>query len=103
MQPIVVGDVVIHYNERRVEVCGTVIELTEKEWNILESLGLCAGSLVTRRMLLAVSHAHVRNWPDERSVDAAVSKTRAKIAAAAGGVNYIEARWREGYVLRPPA
>ena len=101
MLPIVVGDLTIHYDLRRVEVCGVTIQLRPREWNILESLGLCAGSMVTREMLLAVCHPRAHRRPRDRSVDLAVSRARGKLARASGGRNYIVAV-DGGYVLRPP-
>ena len=103
MEEIVIGDMTIFPSERRVELEGKDIRLTEQEWQILEILGLCAGSMVTRRMLLAVLHPRVRFKPALQSVDVAVHKARKKLKEASGGKNYIECVTGEGYVLRTPA
>jgi len=102
MQPIVVGDLTIYYNERRVVLHGTNIKLTDKEWDILECLGLCAGSMVTRRMLNAVAHRYGGIPSSDTQVNVTVCRVRKKLSAASHGKEYIDVVRHDGYVLRPP-
>ncbi len=41
--------------------------------------------------------------PELKIIDVFVCKLRKKLAAATGGLNYIETVWGRGYVLRDPA
>jgi two-component system cell cycle response regulator CtrA len=40
--------------------------------------------------------------PELKIIDVFICKLRKKLAAAAGGLNYIETVWGRGYVLREP-
>ena len=104
-ESIAIGDVVLNPRYHRAQVCDTRIKLGEKQWIFLYSLGLCAGTLVTRDFLLATLHPDPKERPDPRSIDMIACTVRKKLAAASGGKNYIKAvaGHGSGYMLCAPA
>ncbi|MGV2432699.1 MAG UNVERIFIED_CONTAM: response regulator transcription factor [Rickettsiaceae bacterium] len=91
--------VAINLDTRIVEVAGTQVHLTNKEYAILELLAMRKGSVLTKEMFLN----HLYNGMDEpeiKIIDVFVCKLRKKLADAAGGTNYIETVWGRGYMLK---
>ncbi|MEA9984304.1 MULTISPECIES: response regulator transcription factor [Subtercola] len=74
---VTIGDLVIDAARRRVQRGATLIELSGREWNILETLARAAGTVVSKETLL------VEVWPNEADdvnlVEARVSVLRRKI------------------------
>ncbi|WP_341754310.1 response regulator transcription factor CtrA [Candidatus Tisiphia endosymbiont of Dioctria rufipes] len=89
----------IHLDTRIVEVDGTRVHLTNKEYAILELLVLRRGTVLNKEMFLD----HLYNSVDEpeiKIIDVFVCKLRKKLADAAGGTNYIDTVWGRGYMLK---
>lgn len=89
----------INLDTRIVEVAGTPVHLTNKEYAILELLAMRKGTVLTKEMFLN----HLYNGMDEpeiKIIDVFVCKLRKKLADAAGGTNYIETVWGRGYMLK---
>lgn len=89
----------INLDTRIVEVDGTQVHLTNKEYAILELLAMRKGTVLTKEMFLN----HLYNSMDEpeiKIIDVFVCKLRKKLADAAGGRNYIETVWGRGYMLK---
>lgn len=89
----------INLDTRIVEVAGTAVHLTNKEYAILELLAMRKGTVLTKEMFLN----HLYNGMDEpeiKIIDVFVCKLRKKLADAAGGTNYIETVWGRGYMLK---
>jgi two-component system, cell cycle response regulator CtrA len=86
---------------RVVSVNDQPVQLTGKEYAILELLTVQKDTIVTREMLL--NHLYGgRDEPELRIIDVFVCKLRKKLAQATGGEHYIETVWRRGYMLREP-
>jgi two-component system, cell cycle response regulator CtrA len=84
-----------------VEVNGSRVYLTSKEYQMLELLVVRRGSTLTKEMFL--SHLYVgMDEPEAKIIDVFICKLRKKLANASGGKDYIETVWGRGYVMREP-
>lgn len=92
--------VAINLDTRSVEVAGTPVHLTNKEYAILELLAMRKGTVLTKETFLN----HLYNGIDEpeiKIIDVFVCKLRKKLADASGSdTNYIETVWGRGYMLK---
>lgn len=89
----------IHLDTRIVEVDGTRVHLTNKEYAILELLVLRRGTVLNKEMFL--DHLYISvDEPEIKIIDVFVCKLRKKLADAAGGTNYIDTVWGRGYMLK---
>jgi two-component system cell cycle response regulator CtrA len=95
------GKIVVNLGQRLVTVDGNPVNLTPREYEILEFLSLRKGTVLTKEMFLDRLYAggHV---PELKIIDIFVCKLRQKLAQATGGSHYIETVWGRGYVLRDP-
>jgi two-component system, cell cycle response regulator CtrA len=95
------GNLVVNLNTRMVEINGTEVHLTGKEYQILELLLLRKGMTQTKEMLLNHLYGGM-DEPELKIIDVFICKLRKKLAHASGGENYIETLGGRGYVLRHP-
>ena len=84
---------------RIVEVAGTQVHLTNKEYAILELLAMRKGTVLTKEMFLNHLYSSM-DEPEIKIIDVFVCKLRKKLSQASGGVNYIETVWGRGYMLK---
>lgn len=97
---IQVGDVVIDTLQRTVTRAGRTIELTAREYNLVEYLARRRGEVVSRTDI----EAHIYDGqvdPMSNVVDSAVCTLRKKLANSAGAAPLIHTRRGLGYVLEP--
>jgi len=95
------GKLRVNLDAKTVEVAGTPLHLTGKEYDMLELLSLRQGTTLTKEAFLN----HLYNGIDEpeaKIIDVFICKIRKKIMDATDGENYIHTEWGRGYVLRPP-
>ena len=97
-EPLVLGDLVVVFAERRVTVAGRPVSLTATEFDLLAELAIHAGQVVTHDQLLA------RVWGPTASRDVRVIRThlarlRRKLGEDASNPTYIVAQPRVGYRL----
>lgn len=98
---IKIGKLTINLETHSVDVNGTLLHLTGKEYAMLEIMALRLGSTLTKEMFLN----HLYNGMDEpepKIIDVFICKIRKKIQDATGGDDYICTEWGRGYALRPP-
>ncbi|MDH3475822.1 MAG: response regulator transcription factor [Rhodospirillales bacterium] len=95
------GKLTVNLDTRTVEVVGSPLHLTGKEYGILELLSLRKGTTLTKEMFLNHLYGGM-DEPELKIIDVFVCKLRKKLASATGGENYIETVWGRGYVLRDP-
>ncbi len=95
------GRMKVNLDSHTVEVEGQSIHLTGKEDGILELLSLRKGTTLTKEMFLNHLYGGM-DEPEWKIIDVFICKLRKKLAAATGGVTYIETVWGRGYVLRNP-
>ena len=95
------GKLAVNLDTRTVTGDDKPVNLTGKEYSILELLSLRKGTVLTKEMFLNHLYAGM-NEPELKILDVFVAKLRKKIAQATGGKHYIETVWGRGYVLRDP-
>ncbi len=95
------GRMSVNLDARAVEVDGSPVHLTAKEYGILELLSLRKGTTLTKEMFLNHLYGGM-DEPELKIIDVFICKLRKKLSAATGGKHYIETVWGRGYVLRDP-
>jgi len=98
---IITGDLVVNLDSKTAEVSGLPVNLTGKEYQMLELLSLRKGTTLTKEMFLNHLYGGM-DEPELKIIDVFICKLRKKIADISGGKNYIETVWGRGYVLREP-
>ncbi|WP_134679271.1 response regulator transcription factor CtrA [Paracoccus ravus] len=95
------GEMMVNLHARSVEVRGKAVNLTGKEYQILELLSLRKGTTLTKEMFLNHLYGGL-DEPELKIIDVFVCKLRKKLAAVMNGESHIETVWGRGYVLRDP-
>ena len=95
------GKLTVNLDTKSVEVNGSRLHLTGKEYAMLELLSLRKGTTLTKEMFLNHLYGGM-DEPELKIIDVFICKLRKKLAAATEGANYIETVWGRGYVLRDP-
>jgi len=95
------GAVNVNLDAKTVDVDGSAVHLTGKEYQMLELLSLRKGTTLTKEMFLNHLYGGM-DEPELKIIDVFICKLRKKLAEATGGENYIETVWGRGYVLRDP-
>lgn len=95
------GKLTVNLDTKTVEVQGSRVHLTGKEYQMLELLSLRKGTTLTKEMFLNHLYGGM-DEPELKIIDVFICKLRKKLATATGGTNYIETVWGRGYVLREP-
>ena len=95
------GNLIVNLDTKTVEVDGTRVHLTSKEYQMLELLSLRKGTTLTKEMFLNHLYGGI-DEPELKIIDVFICKLRKKLATANTGQHYIETVWGRGYVLRDP-
>ncbi len=95
------GKFTVNLDAKTVEVDGSPVHLTGKEYQMLELLSLRKGTTLTKEMFLNHLYGGM-DEPELKIIDVFICKLRKKLSNATGGENYIETVWGRGYVLRDP-
>ena len=95
------GKLVVNLQNRTASVDKNTINLTGKEYAILELLALRKGTTLTKEMFLNHLYGGM-DEPELKIIDVFICKLRRKLAEALGHDNIIETVWGRGYVLRDP-
>ncbi|MBQ9599454.1 MAG: response regulator transcription factor [Clostridia bacterium] len=96
---IVSGDITLDYNFRRVTMGDKVIELTSKEFDLLELFMRNPGKVYTRENLLDIALCF--DYPgDVRTVDVHIRRLREKIEKNPAEPMYIRTKWGVGYYYK---
>jgi two-component system cell cycle response regulator CtrA len=95
------GDLAVNMAQKTVQIGGARINLTGKEYQILEFLSLRKGITITKEMFLNQLYGGM-DEPEIKIIDVFICKLRKKLANASGGKAYIETLWGRGYALRDP-
>ena len=95
------GKIAVNLDAKTVEVEGTTVHLTGKEYQMLELLSLRKGTTLTKEMFLNHLYGGM-DEPELKIIDVFICKLRKKLDKATGGENYIDTVWGRGYVLRDP-
>ena len=100
-QPFELGDLAIHYAERRVTLAGRPLRLTATEYELLRVLSVNAGRVNTYESLLRRVWGG-RNSGDFRPVRAFIKKLRRKLGDNASRPTYIFTERQVGYRMGEP-
>ena len=96
---IISGDIVLDYNFRLVTVRDKKVELTGKEFDLLELFLKNPGKVYTRDNLLDIAWGF--DYPgDVRTVDVHVRRLREKIEENPAEPKYIKTKWGVGYYYK---
>ena len=87
------------FDNRRVSVAGKEINLTSKEFELLELLATHPGKVYSRSMLLQTVWG--KDYPgDVRTVDVHIRRLREKVEPNASEPVYVQTKWGVGYYFR---
>ena len=93
------GDLRMDFDNRRVSVAGKEINLTSKEFELLELLATHPGKAYSRSMLLQTVWG--KDYPgDVRTVDVHIRRLREKVEPNASEPVYVQTKWGVGYYFR---
>jgi two-component system, cell cycle response regulator CtrA len=96
------GDLTINRDRKTVEIAGSRVYISGKEYEVLELLSLRKGAAMTKEMFLNHLYGGL-DEPKPKIIDVFICKLRKKLADASNGKNYIETVWGRGYLLRAPS
>ncbi|MBE7039755.1 MAG: response regulator transcription factor [Ruminococcaceae bacterium] len=93
------GSVKLDYNLRRTEIEGRVIDLTSKEFDLMDLFITNAGKVYSRENLLDIVWGF--EYPgDVRTVDVHVRRLREKVEPNPAEPKYIHTKWGVGYYFK---
>jgi two-component system cell cycle response regulator CtrA len=95
------GDITVNLDAKTVEVRGSLVHVTGKEYLMLELLSLRKGTTLTKEMFMNHLYGGM-DEPELKIIDVFICKLRKKLAAATHGKHHIETVWGRGYVLTDP-
>ena len=95
------GDLIIRVEAKQAEIKGKIVNLTGKEYQMLDLLATRQGHTITKEMFLNHLYGGM-DEPEMKIIDVFICKLRKKLANASQGNNYIETVWGRGYMLRAP-
>ena len=95
------GDLIVNVDAKTVHIKEIRVNLTGKEYRMLELLSLRRGTTITKEMFLSQLYGGM-DEPEIKIIDVFMCKIRKKLAIASGGKDYIETVWGRGYLLREP-
>jgi two-component system, cell cycle response regulator CtrA len=98
---VATGPLVVNLDSKTVSVHDVRINLTNKEYQILELLSLRKGSTLTKEVFLNNLYGGL-DEPEPKIIDVFICKLRKKLAEASQGQNFIGTVWGRGYVLLEP-
>ncbi len=94
-----VGDLVLDCEGRRVSIAGKEINLTAKEFDVLELLVFNPNKVFSRENLLNIVWGY--EYPgDVRTVDVHIRRLREKIEANPSEPKYVHTKWGGGYYFQ---
>ena len=96
---LVSGDITIDYNFRRVIIKGKTIDLTGKEFELIDLFVKNPGKVYTRDNLLDIAWGV--DYPgDARTVDVHIRRLREKIEENPAEPIYVQTKWGVGYYYK---
>ena len=96
-EPLVIGELTIDYDARRVTVAGRPVELTATEYQVLRVLSMNAGRVLTFDSLLRQAWRGRRSAGDPKLVRAVVKRLRRKLGDDAANPTYVRNERGVGY------
>jgi two-component system cell cycle response regulator CtrA len=99
-----VGNIELNMETKNIFANGRLLDLTGKEYDILEFLLLRNGSTVTKAHFLNRLYPNTMDEPEAKIIDVFIHKLRRKLEMVLGrsGRDYISTVWGRGYSLKEP-
>lgn len=98
---IQVGRLKVDLRRNIAEINGDMLNLTNKEYAILELLAIRKGVMISKEMFLNHLYGGI-DEPEIKIVDVFMCRLRKKIGNLTGGDNFIQTVWGRGYMLVDP-
>lgn len=96
---VVNGDLKLDCDSRRVYIAGREVNLTAREFDLLELLALNPNKVYSRENLLKLVWGN--DYPgDVRTVDVHIRRLREKIESNPSEPKYVHTKWGVGYFFR---
>lgn len=96
---LISGDITLDYNFKRITVRDKLVELTSKEFDLLELFLKSPGKVYTRENLLDIAWGF--DYPgDVRTVDVHIRRLREKLEKNPAEPEYIKTKWGVGYYYK---
>lgn len=95
------GKIALNLDSKMVECGSKQIQLTKKEYSMLELLSLRKGVALNKDVFLDYIYGGM-DVPDDKIVDVYICKLRKKLTEVTGGEDYIHTIWGQGYMMRDP-
>jgi len=95
---ITAGQLQINVDAKTVEVNGRRLNVSRKEYQLLELFALRKGTTLTKDMFMNHLYGGL-DEPEFKIIDVFICKLRKKIAQASNGESYITTVWGRGYML----
>ena len=96
---LVSGDITLDYNFRRIVIKDETVELTSKEFDLMELFVKNPGKVYTRENLLDIAWGF-DYLGDVRTVDVHIRRLREKIEKNPAEPDYIKTKWGVGYYYK---
>lgn len=93
------GGLAIDIQRHQVEIRGRMVQLTAKEYAVLELLARHKGETLSKADFLEGLYDEEGDTPSERIVDVFICKLRKKLMDADQTINYVQTIWGQGYML----
>lgn len=94
---LVIGNVEINMNAKKIFVAGNEVSLTKKEYQIVEILALRKGCVLSKEAILDHLYGGL-DEPNPKIIDVFICKIRKKMLAR-GADDLIETNWGRGYMV----
>jgi two-component system cell cycle response regulator CtrA len=98
---ITTGRLSVNLAQQLVEVEGRTVDLTKKEYKVIELLSLRRGATLNKDAILTYLYNGI-DEPEHKIIDVFICKLRRKLADATDGENYIQTVRGRGYTLCEP-
>lgn len=95
---VTIGDLSVDLARRSVAIKGRPVELTSKEYEILELLTIRKGATLNKWMFINHLYGGI-STPKVKIIDVFICNIRKKLSDASGGNAFIKTVWGRGYVL----
>ena len=96
---ITTGRLTVNLDTKTVEVGGSRVHLTGKEYQMVELLAVRKGATLTKEMFLTHLYGGM-DEPEMKIIEVFICKLRKKLSLACSGENYFETVWGRGHVMR---
>ena len=98
---IKIGRMTVNLNTKMVDIDNKYLNLTGREYAILELMALRKGATLSKEVFLNHLYGGLEE-PEFKIIDVFICKLRKKLSDVLGGESYIKTLWGRGYVLEEP-